>query len=189
MLFYTALQKNNSLKIKNLKNINIESFEILFKEYYKDLCNFALKYTKNIDAAEEVVQDVFYKIWEKRSIINVKISVKSYLYISVRNKCLQQISHNKIIKIYEKYIDKQELYETKNPYENLVYNETIEIFNDALNTLSPKCKEIFKLSRFKGLKYKEIANKLDISVKTVEANISKALKTLRKYFPEYIKSN
>jgi len=173
------------LKIKNLNNINVSDFEILFKEFYNDLCNFALKYTKNKEASEEVVQEVFYKIWEKRSFIDVQISVKSYLYISVRNKCLQQINHNKIVKIYEKYIDKQERNEFASPHENLVYEETVTIFNEALNTLPNKCTTIFKMSRFEGLKYKEIADKLEISIKTVEANITRALKTLRNYFPEY----
>jgi len=158
---------------------------MLFKEHYNELCYFALKYTKNKEEAEEVVQEVFYKIWEKRAFINVKISVKSYLYISVRNKCLQQINHNKIVKIYEKYIDKQDLYETQNPHEDLIYKETVEIFKDALETLPNRCVNIFKLNRFEGLKYKEIAEELEISIKTVEANISKALKTLRLYFPEY----
>lgn len=173
------------MEIKKLNNIDINEFELLFKEFYNDLCNFALRYTKNIEASEEVVQEVFYKIWEKRSFIKVKISLKSYLYISVRNKCLQQINHNKIVKVYEKYIDKQDLYETQNPHEDLIYTETVEIFNEALNTLPHRCKDIFKLSRIEGLKYQEIAEELEVSVKTVESNISKALKTLRKYFPEY----
>ncbi|NPA45450.1 MAG: RNA polymerase sigma-70 factor [Chlorobi bacterium] len=173
------------MKIKNLNNISVADFEILFKEFYNDLCNFALKYTKNKEASEEIVQEVFYKIWEKRSFINIQISVKSYLYISVRNKCLQQINHNKIVKIYEKYIEKQERNDFAGPHENLIYEETISIFNEALNTLPNKCNTIFKMSRFDGMKYKEIAQKLGISIKTVEANISRALKTLRTYFPEY----
>ena len=171
--------------IKTLKNIDVKEFEMLFKEYYSDLCNFALKFTKNPDASEEVVQEVFYKIWEKRSFISIKISIKSYLYISVRNKCLQQINHKKIIRVYEKHIEKQKINSPVNPHENLIYNETVEIFTEALNSLPEKCRTIFKLSRFEGLKYKEISEELKISIKTVEANISKALKTLRIYFPEY----
>ena len=173
------------MKIRNLNNINTKDFEILFKEFYNELCNFALKYTKNKEASEEVVQEVFAKIWEKRTFINIQISVKSYLYISVRNKCLQQINHNKIVKIYEKHLSKQEKNLFSSPHENLVYEETIEIFNDALQTMPEKCNTIFKLSRHEGMKYKEIAEELKISIKTVEANITKALKILRNYFPEY----
>lgn len=96
---------------------------------------FALKYTKSEEGAEEVVQDIFAKIWEKRTFINVKISIKSYLYISVRNKCLEQVNHEKIVRKYKQYIDIKSQHETASPYDNLVYEETIEVFNDALNTL------------------------------------------------------
>lgn len=173
------------MKIKKINSINSKDFEVLFKEFYNELCNYALKYTKNKEASEEVVQEVFSKIWEKRTFINIQISIKSYLYISVRNKCLQQINHNKTVKIYEKYISKQERNEFASPHENLVYEETIEIFNNALKTMPEKCNVIFKLSRLEGLKHKEIADELKISTKTVEANITKALKILKKYFPEY----
>ncbi|MCF6365892.1 MAG: RNA polymerase sigma-70 factor [Bacteroidales bacterium] len=173
------------MEVENFKNINIETFEIIFKKYYSELCRFALKYTNRNEDAEEVVQDVFYKIWEKRFSVKVKVSVKSYLYISVRNKCLQNINHKKIIRVYEKHIEMQNNTETTNPHETLVFEESIDIFNEALNTLPDKCIEIFKLSRFKGLRYKEIAKEMSVSVKTVEANISKALKTFRIYFPEY----
>ncbi len=176
------------MKIKSLNNINVKKFEILFKEHYTKLCLFALKYTKNEKDAEEVVQDVFYKIWEKRSVINIKTSIKSYLYISVRNKCLQNINHKKIVRIHQNYIENQGNPRTDSPYENLIYEESIDIFNEALNTLPDRCIEIFKLSRFEGLRYKEIAKELAVSIKTVEANISKALKTFRNYFPEYAKN-
>ncbi len=176
------------MKIKKLNNISIHNFEILFKEYYNELCLFALRYTKSEEGAEEVVQDVFAKIWEKRTFINIKISIKSYLYISVRNKCLQQLNHEKIVRKYKQQIDKRSKYETASPYDSLVYEETIEVFNDALSTLPENCIKIFKLSRFEGLKYKEIAEKLKVSIKTVEANISKALKTFRLYFPDYLKN-
>ena len=176
------------MKIKSLNNINIKNFEVLFKEHYTELCNFALKYTKNEEDAEEVVQDVFYKIWEKRSFINIKTSIKSYLYISVRNKCLQNINHKKIIRIHQNHIESQGNPKTINPDENIIYEESIDIFNEALNTLPDRWRERGKRSRFEGLRYKEIAEELAVSVKTVEANISKALKTFRNYFPEYAKN-
>ncbi len=169
----------------NLKNINIQDFEKLFKKYYAELCGYAVKYTKNKQSSEEIVQNVFYKIWEKRSFINVKISVKAYLYVSVRNLCLQKINRDKITDTYMKYLYEQDNTEIITPYDSFIFNETKEIFNDVLNSLSQRCSEIFILSRFEGLKYAEIADRLEISVKTVEANISKALKIFRTYFPEY----
>jgi len=146
---------------------------------------YAVKYVRNDELAEEIVQDVFYKIWEKRSFININVSLKSYLFTAVRNKCLQHINHQKVINTYNKYIEKPDEKNINGPHENLIYKETLEILNEALETLPERCSEIFKLSRFEGLKYSEIASNLSVSIKTVEANISKALKTFRLYFPEY----
>ncbi len=173
------------MKLIKHNEINLKSFERLFKKHYVQLCLYAVKYIKNEKLAEEIVQDVFYKIWEKRSFININVSLKSYLFTAVRNKCLQQINHQKVINTYNKYIENSDEKNIEGPYENLIYKETLEIFNEALETLPKRCSEIFKLSRFEGLKYSEIANNLSVSVKTVEANISKALKTFRIYFPEY----
>ncbi|MCD4792776.1 MAG: RNA polymerase sigma-70 factor [Bacteroidales bacterium] len=170
---------------KAIKNIGIKEFEQLFKEYYTGLCFFALRYTEDKEAAEEVVQDVFYTLWEKREKITIKTSVKSYLHIAVRNKCLQKINHLKVKQKYLKAVNEQDKISTIRPDDNLIYNESIEIFNEALSKLPEKCRTIFKMSRFEGLKYKEIAFELSISVKTVEAYITKALKHFRRYFPEY----
>ena len=146
---------------------------------------YAVKYLKNEELAEEIVQDVFYKIWEKRSFINIKISLKSYLFTAVRNKCLQHINHQKVINTCNKYMENSNEKNNNNPHESLIYKETLEIFYEALDTLPERCSEIFKLSRFEGLKYSEIASNLSVSIKTVEANISKALKIFKLYFPEY----
>ena len=171
--------------MKKQNEINLNSFERLFKKHYVQLCMYAVKYIKNEHLAEEIVQDVFYKIWEKRLFININISLKSYIFIAVRNKCLQQINHQKTINSYKKHIENSDKNQLNGPHENLIYKETLEIFNEALETLPERCSEIFKLSRFEGLKYSEIANNLSVSIKTVEVNISKALKIFRLYFPEY----
>lgn len=172
-------------KKESIKNIGIKEFEGMFKKYYSDLCYFALKYMQSHEEAEEVVQDVFYHLWEKRSKIKISISAKSYLLSSVRNKCLQIINHQKVKRKYNKYKKAEINSYSENPSDELIYNESIEIFHEALNSLSEKCRTIFKMSRYEGMKYKEIALELSISIKTVEANISKALQEFRQYFPEY----
>ena len=141
-----------------------------------------MKYLKDKDLSEETVQDVFVNIWEKRDFINIKISFKSYLYIAVRNKCLQYLDRQKLISIYKKHIEKNEI---SAPDEYIIFKETLDVFYDVLNNLPERCAQIFKMSRFEGLKYREIAQKLNISVKTTEADISKALKQFRIYFPDY----
>jgi len=145
---------------------------------------YAIKYTKDSNLSEEIVQDVFVNIWEKRKFLNIEVSFKSYLYISVRNKCLQHIERKKIIKKHKKYTEKRNDKKVLTPHEKLLYKETSEIFYSVLKTLPERCEQIFKLSRLEGLKYNEIAAKLSVSVKTVEANISKALKIFKHYFPE-----
>ncbi len=172
-----------------LSNINLVEFEELFKKYYSELCRFALKYTKNQEDAEETVQDVFFNLWEKRAKISINTSVKSYLFIAVRNKCLQEINHMKVIRKYEKSIDADAEIIRQDPSEVMIYNESIELFNEALQTLPEKCRTVFKMSRFEGMKYMEIAVELSVSVKSVEAYISKALKHFRNYFPEYVIKN
>jgi RNA polymerase sigma-70 factor (ECF subfamily) len=172
-------------KKKSMKHIDIKGFEKMFKQYYSDLCYFALKYMESEEDAEEVVQDVFYHLWEKRETIRINISVKSYLLSSVRNKCLQILNHRKVKRKYGKMKSLEPDIHSDSPADDLIYSESMEIFNEALNSLPEKCRTIFKMSRFDGMKYKDIAFELSISVKTVEANISKALKEFRQYFPNY----
>lgn len=169
-----------------MKKIDIKEFEILFREYYNDLCNFAAAYTKDDVNAEEIVQNVFYKIWEKRKTIKIKTSVKSYLFSAVRNNCLQEIKHQQIVRRHQEKVKQETNLSKKTPFSDLVYSETYEIFDNTLNSLPERCKNIFKMSRFEGLKYREIAEKMSISIKTVEANMSRALRKFRLSFKDYV---
>jgi len=171
--------------IEGVKKGNLKIFEQLFRDHYKQLCDFANKYLQSYDSAEEVVQDIFYQIWKKRNEIIIKSSLKSYLYTSVKNNCLQQIRvHNLDLK-YESYYKSHYNDESIDPVDELKAKELNEIITTALNTLPEKCRQIFEMSRYEGLKYHEIANKLSISIKTVEANMGKALKHFRIYLKDY----
>jgi RNA polymerase sigma-70 factor (ECF subfamily) len=171
--------------IEGLKKGNLKIFEQLFRDHYKQLCDFANKYLQSYDSAEEVVQDIFYQIWKKRNEIIIKSSLKSYLYTSVKNNCLQQIRvHNLDLK-YETYYKSHYNDEGIDPVDELKAKELNEIITTALNSLPEKCRQIFEMSRYEGLKYHEIANKLSISIKTVEANMGKALKHFRIYLKDY----
>jgi len=171
--------------LEGIKKGNLKIFEQLFRDYYKQLCNFANKYLQSYDSAEEVVQDIFYQIWKKRNEITIKSSLKSYLYTSVKNNCFQQIRvHNLDLK-YETYYKTHYNDEGFDPADELKAKELNEIISNALNTLPEKCRQIFEMSRYEGLKYHEIANKLSISIKTVEANMGKALKHFRIYLKDY----
>ena len=178
----------NLLKTKTfvkIKKGDIKAFEKIFREFYPILCSFANKILKDKDKSEEIVQDVFYNIWKKKNEININVSLKSYLYKSVQNKCYQITQHKTIEDKYKNYVKNSSLNNYTTPLNNIELQEINNLIEKTLNSLPENCNKIFRMSRFEGLKYKEIAEKLSISVKTVEANMSKALKKFRVNFKEY----
>ncbi|HRW62554.1 MAG TPA: RNA polymerase sigma-70 factor [Bacteroidales bacterium] len=171
--------------LKRIKEGDIKQFEIVFKEFYQSLCNFAIKYVKNIEQAEEVVQDTFYNIWKNRAELNIITSFKSYLYSAVRNNCLQVLRVRTLDIKYENYYKSHYNNESIDPVDEINAKELSDVIDKALNTLPERCRVIFKMSRDDGFKYHEIAEKLSISIKTVEANMGKALKHFRIYLKDY----
>ena len=163
-----------------------EVFEIEFKSNFKGLCFFAFQYVKDMDAAKEVVQESFIALWEKRDNIDLSRSVKSYLSTSVRNKCLNYLRDNQ--KFNKDLLDMEDLDSGLDNmhHDQLVENELREKIDTAIEKLPVKCKEVFLLNRMKQMKYQQIADKLGISVKTVEAQMSKALKHMRTELSDYI---
>ena len=181
--------KNSDRKIFNeIKKGNLVTFEKLFRKYYVGLCNYACKYIKDLDKAEEVVQELFYKLWEKRNKLDINVSLKSYMYRAVYNGCLQYLNHRAIEIKYENYYKKQNKEYNRDASEAINMQELNEIINETLNSLPERCRNIFLLNRHDGLKYREIAKKLDLSIKTVEANMGKALKLLRKNLKNYVEA-
>ena len=168
-----------------IKEGDITEFEALFKEYYQRLCDFGIKYVKNIEQAEEVIQDTFYNIWKNRETLNIKTSLKAYLYTAVRNNCLQELRTRSLNIKYESYYKSHYVNESISPVDELNAKELSKVINKALNSLPERCRVIFQMSRNEGLKYHEIAEKLAISIKTVEANMGKALKHFRLCLKEY----
>ena len=167
-----------------------QAFELLFRKYYIRLCGYANKYFNDSEEAREVVQEVFTKIWEGREDINPDESLSSYLFKITSNISINRLRHkqveSKYVEIYKLvYVDNREI----SPYESLLAGELNDNIALALNKIPPKCKRIFDLSRIEGLKYNEIAVILQISVKTVEAHMSKALSILRYELREYLNSN
>lgn len=172
--------------MNQLEFIDLRSFEVLFRQYYQMLCGYALRFVKDADTAEEIVQDLFYKIWEKRAELQINSSVKSYLFSAVHNRCLKYIEHRNVETRYRNYYLLHGSEIDSEPHDTAGIHELQEIINATLNALPERCGRIFRLNRFEGLKYHEIAEKLSISVKTVEANMGKALKLLRKNLKNYV---
>lgn len=159
-------------------------FEALFKSHFQYLCNFAKQYVGDQDTAQDITQKVFITLWEKRTEIDPKQSIKSYLFTIVKNRCLNHIRDQKTYRSKVLDLDcgdieigKEEVY-----FAEAELKKQIEL---ALASLPPKCREVFEMSRYRGLSYKEIAEELDISQKTVEAHVGKALKTLRELLKGY----
>lgn len=167
----------------------VKAFEIIFKKYYQMLCNFSCKYLHDMDKAEEIVQDLFVTFWEKRYELNIHSSVKSYLFRSAFNNSINYLKHKTIESKYEKYVKEVDHYETFDPLEEIKSTELNELIENTLNSMPERIRTIFQLNRFEGLKYHEIAEKLSLSVKTIEANMTKALKLLRKNLKEYLEAS
>ncbi|MBV8253385.1 MAG: RNA polymerase sigma-70 factor [Chitinophaga sp.] len=147
-----------------------------FNAYFEVLHRYAYTILRDNDEAKDAVQAVFLKLWEKRTELKEEQSVKSYLYTAVYHQCLNMKRHEKI---KEKYVaeNNKPLYD---PGNDLISKERSNQILQEIENLPTQCKLIFSKSRFEGKKYSEIAAELSLSVKTVEAQIGKALKTLRK---------
>lgn len=163
---------------EKIKNNDVKAFEILFHLYYGYLCLYAQKIIKNEAASEEIVQDFFVRFWEKREQLTIESSLKNYLFRSVKNLCLNYIQHNRIKAVYEQVMLSQA--EENSSFDaDFIEFDLAEKIEECIQTLPEKRREIFRLSREDGLRYREIAEKLNISVKTVETQMSLAIKSLR----------
>ena len=165
--------------IQGLRSGEEQTYSHLFESYYRVLSVFACRYVTDLEMAREIVQDLFVHIYENRENLVITTSLKSYLYQSVRNRCL---NHLKQIKNHEKHLDALtwEVAESLDP--ETLYHETELEFRvfQIVSDLPSRCQEIFIMSRVDGKKNSEIASRLKVSVRTVETQISKALKVLRK---------
>lgn len=158
------------------------SFEMLFRKYFPALMAFSLKYLPNEDDAREVVHHVFINLWEKRDTLDTSFSLKSYLFTSVHHRSLNMLRDRKKFD-YETIPDEGTEYDAQKQVEALELEDQIGII---IESLPEKCREIFKMNRFEGKKYGEIARSLGISVKTVENQMSKALRILREKLVHYL---
>lgn len=155
-------------------------YKSLFEDYYEPLCNIAYRYLKDTDATEDVVQEVFTYLWRKRKELSIKSNIKSYLFSSVKNKCIEKIRRGKIESKFISEALANESYEEE-------YNPDIELEKLALaqklyasiDELPKKCSLIFKMAKLEGLTYNEISEELDLSVKTIESQMRRAFILLR----------
>lgn len=167
--------KNLTLS-QQLKLGNNKAYDYLMETYYKSLCGYAFTLTNDKGKAEDIVQNVYVKVWVNRKNINTQYIIKSYLYKSVYNEFIDQFRKNKpVIYLEKKYLEALDLV-VENEHENL--QDLIKLVNEEIKNLPPKCRQIFILNKKDGLTHTEISEYLNISIKTVEGHITRAFKVL-----------
>lgn len=177
-------QRREAIAMHEVNEILYHQFKMVFDQHYNTLCNYALALLKDPSASEDVVQEVFIRIWEKRRDIITSETIRFYLFTAVRNNCLTHLQKERKAAIVA-------FNDCDDAEESMAFPEEVKTESDyksqlasAMDQLPPKCREVFLLSRMSKQSYKEIADTLDISVKTVENQIGKALKILRIYVKE-----
>ncbi len=189
------MQKNEiySEVITLIKNGDEKAFGIVFRSFYGILVNFSNEYLADREASRSIVQTVFMKLWEKRDFLKESDSLKAYLYTITRNECISYLRH---LKVSHRFAEKstataEDLQLNLDAINDLDFSnidlENIErIIQETIENLPDRCREVFILSRYDQLKNQEIADKLQISVKAVEANITRALKIFRENLKDYM---
>ncbi len=173
---------NDSSLWENLKQGDLKSFELVFKVHYPQLCLFANKYTNDFDLAREVVQDMFVYFWEHKDKFQKVKSIRSYFHAAIKFNSIRRAKDQNLKIVLDNIPENLLINDFKDEIE---LSELKEAIYNCIESLPKQSRTIFKLSRFDSLSYKKISEKLNISPKTVEAHISKALKALHETIDEY----
>jgi RNA polymerase sigma-70 factor (ECF subfamily) len=169
-----------------LKKDDQSAFSVVFTQYYSDLVRFSFKFTNDLNISEEIVQDVFLRLWENRSSLEIHTSLKSYLLKNVQNRSIDSLRHTGITNQYVSMV-LNNVIATQNDTENYVFFSELQAnYNNALKKIPVQYADVFRMSRMEGLKYQEIANMLGVSVRTVEVRLSKALGMLREELKDFL---
>ena len=176
--------KEHNLDTEMFKDRN--EFETLFRTHYSSLCAYANKYLQDSDASEEIVQEIFVKLWNNKNDLSINSSLKSYLFKSVRNGSLNMIKHIDVRENYKNYNQGEIDHQERMLEDAIIASELEENIRKSIDQLPPERKKIFIMSRYEGLKYREIAEELGISIKTVESQMGKAMAFLRVQLRDYL---
>lgn len=177
----------DKVKLLALKQGDVKVFESVFREFYAPLCIHARRYLIDPDVAEEVVQNMFFKMWERRDSLVITTSLAAYLYKSVTNHSLNHIKYQSHIRKYQEFIGfRTEDHQSVSVHDALVHSDLEKQLISLVKSLPERRRMIFEMSRLEGLRYNDIAEKLGISLKTVEIQMSKALEFMRERLRDYL---
>jgi RNA polymerase sigma-70 factor, ECF subfamily len=179
------LENNDRILFNEISKGNKAAFDTLFRKYYSQLVRFAIGFLHDGPTAEEIVQEVFVKIWENAPRILITTTVPGYLYSSVKNHCLNYLKHENTKRKYEKEQAEVSSLQPAGTTENVNIAFFMQMLARTVGLLPEKCREIFEMAKFDGLSYEEIAEYLEVSVKTVENQMGIALKKLREAMQPY----
>lgn len=170
--------------IRRIRQGNKQEFEKLFRSSYVSLVRYAKTILRDHDTSEEIVQELFFRLWQDRENLKIESSLNGYLFRSVHNRALHYLEHQKVIGRHAGEMAAAADQTSEAVTDAIYYSELQAKVARVLERLPERCREIFRMSRFEGLKYTEIAEKLSVSMKTVEANMGKALKEFRNALAE-----
>jgi RNA polymerase sigma-70 factor (ECF subfamily) len=177
---------DNLFLAEQMKLGNSKAYDFLMNSFYQKLCGYAYTLAHDHATAEDIVQNVFVKVWSNKKHINTSFSIKNYLYKSVYNEFINQYRKNKPVFFLEKkYLESVDLV-VENTHENL--DELLQLVDKEINELPPKCREIFLLNKKEGLTHLEISEHLNISIKTIEGHMTRAFKILRNKLHNKVKT-
>jgi RNA polymerase sigma-70 factor (ECF subfamily) len=180
------MKLDEKLLISGLQQQNKVIFDLVFTYYYSGLCAFANHILKDMQASEDLVQDFFVKIWHQADKIQINCSLKSYFFSSIKNRAFDILKHKKVKTQYANLNDGCKESVTPDEIWEFTQGELEELIEKALQQVPPRAREIFELSRFKGVANDDIARQLNISKRTVEVQISRALQVLRVELKDYL---
>lgn len=180
------MEQTSTAIVRSFMPTGEAAFEHLFKMHFRGLHAYAFTILKEEAMAEEIVQNVFYKIWEKKQLPEIETSPKAYLYKAVYHDCLNYLKHKKVKSAHVMHVVRHSSDREENASGKVMAGELKEKIHEALNELPEQCRTIFQMSRFEGLKYQEIADEMGLSVKTVENQMGKALKLMRIKLVEFL---
>lgn len=181
-----VLKKQEQEQLKCIQSGDHTTFRKIFEEYYAPLTLFARKFVHDQDMAREIVQDMFVNFYEKSAVLTIQTSLKAYLYQSVRNSCLNVMKLEKTHLTHHAVLSSLSGTGEADWTDKMMETELENMICQVISRLPEKCRQIYLLSRQAGISNREIAQKLNISIRTVETQVSKALKILRKKLDQYL---